>query len=165
MIFFCNIYVIEAALRPSFLNSSLASSFFFCLQRVKPSVRDSSWFRINHTKNNEWKKMTRKSLLTCCCPQQRQVSGGGFHICLALQLLLENQNSLHIIFYEKISILHAHVNVPEKKSEVRRALKRSLRSKSSTLGTCKNEVLMGTALLRSQNCLFDTEITVLWSQR
>ena len=102
-------------------------------------------------------KMNRKPLLTCCCPQQRQVSGGGFHICLALQLLLENQNSLHIIFYEKISILHAHVNVPEKKSEVRRALKRSLRSKSSTLGTCKNDVLIRTALLRSQNYLFDTE--------
>ena len=104
--------------------------------------------------------MTRNSLLTCCCPQQQQVSGGGFHICLALQLLLENQNRLHIIFDEKISILHAHVNVPEKKSEVRRALKRSLCSKSSTLVTCKNEVLMGTPLLRSQNCLFDTEITV-----
>ena len=72
--------------------------------------------------------MTRKPPLTCCCPQQ-QVSGGGFHICLALQLLLENQNRLHIIFDEKISILHAHVNVPDKKkSEVRRALKRSLRS-------------------------------------
>ena len=77
--------------------------------------------------------MTRKPPLTCCCPQQQQVSGGGFHICLALQLLLENQNRLHIIFDEKISILHAHVNVPEKKSVVRRALKRSLRSKSSTL--------------------------------
>ena len=61
------------------------------------------------------KKMTRKPPLTCCCPQQQQVSGGGFHICLALQLLLENQNRLHIIFDEKISILHAHVNVPEKK--------------------------------------------------
>ena len=59
--------------------------------------------------------MTRKPPLTCCCPQQQQVSGGGFHICLALQLLLENQNRLHIIFDEKISILHAHVNVPEKK--------------------------------------------------
>ena len=57
--------------------------------------------------------MTRKPPLTCCCPQQ-QVSGGGFHICLALQLL-ENQNRLHIIFDEKISILHAHVNVPDKK--------------------------------------------------
>ena len=100
--------------------------------------------------------MTRKPPLTCCCPQQQQVSGGGFHICLALQLL-ENQNRLHIIFDEKISILHAHVNVPEKKSEVRRALKRSLRSKSSTLGTCKNDVLIRTALLRSQNYLFDTE--------
>ena len=101
--------------------------------------------------------MTRKPPLTCCCPQQQQVSGGGFHICLALQLLLENQNRLHIIFDEKISILHAHVNVPEKKSEVRRALKRSLRSNSSTLGTCKNEVLIRTGLLRSQNYLFDTE--------
>ena len=96
--------------------------------------------------------MTRKPPLTCCCPQQQQVSGGGFHICLALQLLLENQNRLHIFFDEKISILHAHVNVP-----VRRALKRSLRSNSSTLGTCKNEVLIRTALRRSQNCLFDTE--------
>ena len=76
--------------------------------------------------------MTRKPPLTCCCPQQQQVSGGGFHICLALQLL-ENQNRLHIIFDEKISVLHAHVNVPGKTSEVRRALKRSLRSKSSTL--------------------------------
>ena len=45
----------------------------------------------------------------------------------------------------------------EKKSEVRRALKRSLRSKSSTLGTCKNDVLIRTELLRSQNYLFDTE--------
>ena len=101
--------------------------------------------------------MNRKPPLTCCCPQQ-QVSGGGFHICLALQLLLENQNRLYTMFDEKkISILHAHVNVPEKKSEVRRALKRSLRSKSSTLGTCKNDVLIRTALLRSQNYLFDTE--------
>ena len=68
--------------------------------------------------------MNRKPPLTCCCPQQQQVSEGGFHFCLALQLLLENQNRLHIIFDEKISILHAHVNVPGKKSEVRRALKR-----------------------------------------
>ena len=73
--------------------------------------------------------MNRKPLLTCCCPQQQQVSRGGFHICLALQLLLEIQNRLHIIIDEKISILRAQVNVPEKKSEVRRALKRSLRSK------------------------------------
>ena len=73
--------------------------------------------------------MNRKPLLTCCCPQQQQVSTGGFHICLALQLLLEIQNRLHIIIDEKISILRAQVNVPEKKSEVRRALKRSLRSK------------------------------------
>ena len=102
--------------------------------------------------------MTRKPPLTCCCPQQQQVSGGGFHICLGLQLLLENQNRLHIIFDGKISILHAHVNVPgQKKSEVRRAPKRSLRSKSSTLGTCKNDVLIRTALLRSQNYLFNTE--------
>ena len=93
--------------------------------------------------------MNRKPPLTCCCPQQQQVSEGGFHFCLALQLLLENQNRLHIIFDEKISILHAHVNVPGKKSEVRRALKRSLRSKSSTLTTCKNEVLIRTALFRS----------------
>ena len=71
--------------------------------------------------------MNRKPPLTCCCPQQ-QVSEGGFHFCLAFQLLLENQNRLRIIFDEKISILHAHVNVPGKKSEVRRALKRSLRS-------------------------------------
>ena len=56
--------------------------------------------------------MNRKPL-TCCCPQQ-QVGGGGFHFCLALQLFLENQNRLHIIFAEKISILHAHVNVPGK---------------------------------------------------
>ena len=63
--------------------------------------------------------MTRKPPLTCCCPQQQQVSGEGFHICLALQLLLENQNRLHIIFDEKISILHAHVNVPDKKKNVR----------------------------------------------
>ena len=67
--------------------------------------------------------MNRKPPLTCCCPQQQQVSEGGFHFCLALQLLLENQNRLHIIF-DEISILHAHVNVPGKKSEVRRALKR-----------------------------------------
>ena len=53
VIFFCNMYVIEAALRPSFLNSSLASSFCPCPQRVKPSVRDSLLFLINHTKNNE----------------------------------------------------------------------------------------------------------------
>ena len=44
-----------------------------------------------------------KPPLTCCCPQQ-QVSGGRFHICLALQLLLEIQNRLYIIFDEKISI-------------------------------------------------------------
>ena len=93
--------------------------------------------------------MNRKPPLTCCCPQQQQVSEGRFHFCLALQLLLENQNRLHIIFDEKISILHALVNVPEKKSEVRRALKRSLRSKSSTFTTCKNEVLIRTALFRS----------------
>ena len=62
-----------------------------------------------------------------------------------------------MIFDEKISILHAHVNVPEKKCEVRRALKRSLRSNSSTLGTCKNDVLIRTALLQSENNLFDTE--------
>ena len=69
--------------------------------------------------------MNRKPPLTCCCPQQQQVSEEGFHFCLALQLLLENQNSqnrLHIICDEKISILHAHVNAPGKKSEVRRAL-------------------------------------------
>ena len=52
MIFFCDIYVIETAFRRSFLNSSLASFFCPCLQRVKPSVRDSSRFLINHTKNN-----------------------------------------------------------------------------------------------------------------
>ena len=40
--------------------------------------------------------MNRKPPQTCCCPQQ-QVSGGGFHICLALQPLLENQNRLHIM--------------------------------------------------------------------
>ena len=51
MIFFCDMYVIEAALRASLLNSSLASSFCPCLQRVKP-VRDSSRFLINHTKNS-----------------------------------------------------------------------------------------------------------------
>ena len=86
--------------------------------------------------------MNRKPPLTCCCPQQ-QVSGGGFHICLALQLLLENQNRLYTMFDEKkISILHAHVNVPEKKSEVRRALKKSLCSESSTLSSSNNEVLI-----------------------
>ena len=58
--------------------------------------------------------MNRKPPLTYCCPQQQQVSREGFHICLGLQLLLENQNRLHIIFDEKISILHAHVNIPEK---------------------------------------------------
>ena len=62
--------------------------------------------------------MNRKPPLTCCCPQQQQVSGGGFHICLALQLLLEIQNRLHIIFDEKITILHVLVKIPEKKSEV-----------------------------------------------
>ena len=103
------------------------------------------------------KKMTRKPSLTCFCPQQQKVSGGEFHICLALQPLLENQNRLHIIFDEKISILHHMSMYLKRKSEVRRALKRSLRSKSSTLGTCKNEVLIRTALLRSQNYLFDTE--------
>ena len=51
MTFFCDIYVIEAALRASFLNSSLASSFCPCLQRVK-LVRDSSRSLMNHTKNN-----------------------------------------------------------------------------------------------------------------
>ena len=85
-------------------------------------------------------------------------------MCLTLQLLLENQNRLHIIFDEKISILHAHVNVPEKKSEVKGVLKRSLRSKSSTLGKCKNEVLIRTALLRSQN-LFDTQFCEASSKR
>ena len=45
----------------------------------------------------------------------------------------------------------------KKKSEVKGVLKRSLRSESSTLGTCKNEVLIRTALLRSQNYLLDTE--------
>ena len=60
--------------------------------------------------------MARKPQLTSCCPQQQQVRGGGFHICLGLQLLLENQNRLHIIFDGKISILHAHVNVPGKKN-------------------------------------------------
>ena len=75
----------------------------------------------------------------------------------SLQLLLENQNRLHIIFDEKISILHYMSMYLKKKSEVRRALKRSLRSKSSTLGTCKNDVLIRTALLRFQNYLFDTE--------
>ena len=139
-------------------NSSLASFFCPCLQRVKPSVRSCTRFftipnksyKKQRTNKTEFirTKMNRKPPLTCCCPQQ-QVSGGGFHICLALQLLLENQNRLHIIFDEKISILHAHVNVPGKKSEVRRALKRSLRSKSSTLTTCKNEVLIRTALFRS----------------
>ena len=59
--------------------------------------------------------MNKKPLLTCCCPQQQQVSEGGFHFCLDLQLLLENQNRLHIILDGKISILHAHVNVPGKK--------------------------------------------------
>ena len=62
MIFFCNIYVIEAALRPSFLNSSLAFSFCPCPQRVKPSVRDSSRFLINHTKNNEQIKLNSYGL-------------------------------------------------------------------------------------------------------
>ena len=78
-------------------------------------------------------------------------SSKGFHICLGLQLhSIENQNRLHIIFDEKINTLHAHVNVPEKiKSEVRRGLKRSLRLKSSTLSTCKNEVLIRTALFQS----------------
>ena len=51
MICFCDIYVIEAALTASFFNSSLASSFCACLQRVK-LVRDSSRSLINHTKNN-----------------------------------------------------------------------------------------------------------------
>ena len=45
----------------------------------------------------------------------------------------------------------------KKKSEVKGVLKRSLRSKSSTLGTCKNEVLIRTVLRQSQNYLFDTE--------
>ena len=64
MIFFCNIYVIEAALRPrpSFLNSPLASSFYPCPQRVKPFVRDSSLFLINHTKNNERIKLNSYGL-------------------------------------------------------------------------------------------------------
>ena len=134
MICFCDIYVIEVALRASFFNSSLASSFCACLQRVK-LVRDSSRsliksYKKQRTNKTEFirTKMNRKPPLTCCCPQQQQVSEGGFHFCLALQLLLENQNRLHIIFDEKISILHAHVNVPGKKSEVRRALKRNLRS-------------------------------------
>ena len=159
MIFFCDIYVIEAALRPSLLNSSLASFFSPGLQRVKPSVRSCTRFftipnkSYKKQRTNKPKfirtKMNRKPPLTCCCPQQQQGSEGGFHICLALQLL-ENQNRLHIIFDEKISVLHAHVNVPGKTSEVRRALKRSFkRSKSSTLTTCKNEVLIRTALFRS----------------
>ena len=49
-----------------------------------------------------------------------------------------------------VSFMHMSMYL-KKKSEVRRALKRSLRSKSSTLGTCKNEVLIPTELLRSQN--------------
>ena len=62
MIFFWNIYVIEGAFRPSFLNSCLASSFCPCPQRVKPSVRDSSRFLINHTKNNEQIKLNSYGL-------------------------------------------------------------------------------------------------------
>ena len=45
----------EVALRASFLN--LASSFCSCPKRVKVSVRDSSRFLINHTKNNEQIKL------------------------------------------------------------------------------------------------------------
>ena len=59
--------------------------------------------------------MNRKPPLTCCCPQQQQVSRGGFHICLALQPLLENENRLHINFDEKISISFMHMSMYLKK--------------------------------------------------
>ena len=62
IIFFVIWYVIESALRLSFLNSSLASSFRPCPQRVKPSVQDSSRFLINHTKNNEQIKLNSYGL-------------------------------------------------------------------------------------------------------
>ena len=70
--------------------------------------------------------MNTKPPLTCCCPQQQQVSGGGFHICFALQLFLENQNRLHVIFDQKISIIRAHVNVPEKKIRGEKSTKEKL---------------------------------------
>ena len=79
---FCDIYVIEVALRASFFNSSLASSFCACLQRVK-LVRDSSRsliksYRKQRTNKTEFirTKMNRKPPLTC---SQQQVGEGGFH--------------------------------------------------------------------------------------
>ena len=102
----------------------LLSSALVCkeLNLLYAAVRDSSRFlkksyKKQRTNKTEFirTKMNIKSPLTCCCPQQQQGSEGGFHICLALQLL-ENQNRLHIIFNEKISVLHAHVNVPGKTS-------------------------------------------------
>ena len=102
--------------------------------------------------------MTRKPPLTFCCPQQQQVRGGGFHICLGLLSFFWKTRIGCILFSMGRSVSFMHMSMYlEKKSEVRRALKRSLRSKSSTLGTCKNDVLIRSALLRSQNYLFDTE--------
>ena len=142
-------------------NSSLAS--FFCpgLQRVKPSVRSCTRFftipnksyKEQRTNKTEFirTKMNRNPPLTCCCPQQQQGSEGGFHICLALQRSSSKATRIGCTLFSmrrSVSFMHTSMYL-EKHPEVRRALKRSLRSKSSTLTTCKNEVLIRSRCCRS----------------